>query len=42
LYLVDGSELERLVKIILMREGEFEEREVVPISVLSRMNMAEE
>jgi hypothetical protein len=32
--MVDGSEFERLVRMILMREGEFEEREVVPISVL--------
>jgi hypothetical protein len=32
------------VRMILMREGEFEEREVVPISVLGRtnMNMADE
>lgn len=36
--LIDGSENERLVRMILMREGEFEEREVVSISLSSFLN----
>lgn len=42
LCLVDGSEVERLVRMKLMREGEFEEREVVPISLLGRMKYGDE